>query len=411
MDLDALRARLQHADPEARSQLIQELARTGKGSDRTAVVRTLIEALGDNDPVVKEWASVALRRFKGDPEALRALWGCYAHDPRESIRCYALVGLGRLGEHLSADQLRELYRERRSRHGDLLLLFAIHWTGQIAHDSAMLQALCDIHQEELRRIPVDPEFKQAAATAALRAARHCLADRTIAKAWLKERGQTMLLDKLGETRMERLLEAELARAQQLPLSPKLEATRTDALLVPGHTLADFQAEQHVQDLVEWTNVRFAETRSYVRDQFLARQSKEAAGYACQICGDQVEDPVIARRFVHSHHIEPLGEKGQDVLENLIVLCPNCHSRVHAHEYKIEPRDGRLYVAIGTAEPQPLPQVGGFPTAAERREAAACRHIVHLFAQLNTTQRAQLLSQLSALTSDAPRGGTDGSPSS
>jgi 5-methylcytosine-specific restriction endonuclease McrA len=182
-------------------------------------------------------------------------------------------------------------------------------------------------------------------TAALRVARHCLADRTIAKAWLKERGQTVLLDKLGETRMERLLEEEWARAQQPALSRELEATRTDAPLVPGRTLADSQAEQHAQDLAEWANRRFAETRSHVRDQFLAQQSKESAGYACQICGDHVEDPVIARRFVHSHHIEPLSEGGKDVLENLIVLCPNCHSRVHAHEYKIEPRDGRLSVEL------------------------------------------------------------------
>ncbi|AOY74695.1 HNH endonuclease [Clostridium formicaceticum] len=45
---------------------------------------------------------------------------------------------------------------------------------------------------------------------------------------------------------------------------------------------------------------------------------------CQICNNQLE--IGYNEFVSEvHHIQPLGEhKGPDIIENMIVLCPNCH---------------------------------------------------------------------------------------
>lgn len=45
---------------------------------------------------------------------------------------------------------------------------------------------------------------------------------------------------------------------------------------------------------------------------------------CEYCG---------RTFgpMQVHHIKPRGAGGDDVRENLICLCPECHTRVHAGE--------------------------------------------------------------------------------
>ena len=82
MDAAELRARLRNPDPEERSLAIQEIALAGR-FDRGLIhtlIHTLIEGLEDDDPVTKEWSTVALRRFRGNPEAIQALWARRSRD-------------------------------------------------------------------------------------------------------------------------------------------------------------------------------------------------------------------------------------------------------------------------------------------------------------------------------------------
>jgi hypothetical protein len=355
MKLDPFLVQLRDgANPEARSGAVQQIALADRTAYNPDIVHALVEALNDDDAVVKEWATVALRKLQGDLVAQQAMWDSYEREQREAIRCCALVGLGNLGQHLSSAQLRDLYRERRERPEDLLLNFAIHWAGKAGDDPDILQALCDLQHEEMVRVSPDTEFQALTSAAALRCARHCLVNGSIDKAWLKDRGQQLLLDKLGETRMQRLIEAERAKLAQPALSPGLEPGGPDVPLVPGRALADIQDEQYAQDRAECSNVRERETRSYVRDQALAREAKKAAGYACQICRDHLPNPALSRRFVHAHHIQPLSEHGADRLHNLVVVCPNCHSRLHAGTIRLAwDGAGVLQITIGNEQPRPV----------------------------------------------------------
>jgi hypothetical protein len=47
---------------------------------------------------------------------------------------------------------------------------------------------------------------------------------------------------------------------------------------------------------------------------------ELSGHRCTICGAP---------WLEVHHIEELGNGGHTTYDNLIVLCPNCHTRVHS----------------------------------------------------------------------------------
>ena len=382
-DLAPLLAQLRdELDPEQRSRALQEIALADRTPADPRLLHALLAALGDDDPVVQEWATVALRRYKGDADAIRALRECFEDEQeRENIRCCAVVGLGCVGEWLSGDRLRQLYRERRTRQDDLLFGFAIHWAGRNATDPEVLEALLDLLAAERERRAATPQCETIISTAALRCARGCLVQGTIARRWLEERGCTELLDKLGETRMQRLLEAEQARRSQITI-PGVPESVVDTPLVPGRTLADVHEAQYVQDLAEWRNVKLRETRSYVRDQFLARQAKKAAGYACEVCRDHLASPGLAARFVHAHHIEPLSERGGDVMGNLIVLCPNCHARVHAREITITvTENGDRSIRVGNEPPRvlPLPGAGADPRAV--RQAAAHEQIMLLLQRL------------------------------
>jgi len=46
---------------------------------------------------------------------------------------------------------------------------------------------------------------------------------------------------------------------------------------------------------------------------------ERADGACEHCGERVDQP-------HVHHIKPRADGGPNTVSNLIVLCPNCHSK-------------------------------------------------------------------------------------
>ena len=46
---------------------------------------------------------------------------------------------------------------------------------------------------------------------------------------------------------------------------------------------------------------------------------ERADGACEHCGERVDQP-------HVHHIKPRADGGPNTMSNLIVLCPNCHSK-------------------------------------------------------------------------------------
>jgi 5-methylcytosine-specific restriction enzyme A len=65
------------------------------------------------------------------------------------------------------------------------------------------------------------------------------------------------------------------------------------------------------------------------DQIVSEYAKRRADGTCQLCNlpapfrDRNGEP-----FLEIHHIIPLEEGGEDVVENVAALCPNCHRKMH-----------------------------------------------------------------------------------
>ena len=59
------------------------------------------------------------------------------------------------------------------------------------------------------------------------------------------------------------------------------------------------------------------------------------GYSCHICDFNFEQVFgeIGKGFIHVHHINPISGIGKeyavDFINDLIPVCPNCHSMIHA----------------------------------------------------------------------------------
>jgi len=84
-------------------------------------------------------------------------------------------------------------------------------------------------------------------------------------------------------------------------------------------------------------VRVETTISRIRrDAGLSRYVKSLYDYECQICGLTIHLPG-GSRYAEGHHVRPLGEpdRGYDVVQNIICLCPNHHVQCDLGVIKID----------------------------------------------------------------------------
>lgn len=76
------------------------------------------------------------------------------------------------------------------------------------------------------------------------------------------------------------------------------------------------------------NYTFRKTKFYKRDPDLAAAVKRIAKGNCMLCKDKAPFVHLGKPFLESHHIRPLSEGGNDNINNLVAVCPNCHRKVH-----------------------------------------------------------------------------------
>lgn len=54
---------------------------------------------------------------------------------------------------------------------------------------------------------------------------------------------------------------------------------------------------------------------------------------CQICSDRIEDEFGTTS--EAHHIKHFSENGDDTADNMLVLCPSCHTKIHRFSIPLE----------------------------------------------------------------------------
>lgn len=72
---------------------------------------------------------------------------------------------------------------------------------------------------------------------------------------------------------------------------------------------------------------------YKRSEVVSELAKRRARGICELpnaSGDYHKAPfdVDGMPYLESHHVEWLSHGGEDVLENVVALCPNCHKKIH-----------------------------------------------------------------------------------
>lgn len=68
---------------------------------------------------------------------------------------------------------------------------------------------------------------------------------------------------------------------------------------------------------------------YQRDPYISVYAKRRAKGRCDLCGKQA--PFFDKHqkpYLECHHVEWLSRGGEDSVDNVVALCPNCHRRMH-----------------------------------------------------------------------------------
>lgn len=66
---------------------------------------------------------------------------------------------------------------------------------------------------------------------------------------------------------------------------------------------------------------------FKRNRKIVQQLKKIYNNQCQICEFTFKKD-NGENYSETHHLIPLGENGFDNIKNLIVVCPNCHKKLH-----------------------------------------------------------------------------------
>jgi hypothetical protein len=80
-----------------------------------------------------------------------------------------------------------------------------------------------------------------------------------------------------------------------------------------------------------TNAPHTRTRSgliYKRDAKAREAVLVIAGGHCERCGQQGFLTTAGERYLETHHVVGVSERGPDTVDNIIAICPNCHRQAH-----------------------------------------------------------------------------------
>ena len=94
-------------------------------------------------------------------------------------------------------------------------------------------------------------------------------------------------------------------------------------------LLEIKAEILVTSNRSEVNFKSVVLNQYLRNERIREYAKLRANGLCELCekpapfNDKYGNP-----FLETHHINYLSKGGQDTIENVAAICPNCHRKIH-----------------------------------------------------------------------------------
>jgi len=275
-------------------------------ADVTAMLRRLrSRRIEDRRAAVEELSALPVL----PPEATRKLCWRLRHDPAEDVREWSAYALGK---HRAKEAVPSLKAALQDQVQDVVSISA-RALGSIGERGA-IAPLCARASEECEPVVrchiliavADLAVKHPEDTRAARLMKEVFQSETDAPE-LREIAATALKKSSGPLFRGEVLQSPLDLAFEMPLPPDIPQPSIyghEPVRVPG-----------------WHE-------RPKRDSAVAERAKRKQGWTCQICGT----PGFALRggglYAEAHHIKSLAEGGPDREDNIVVVCPTCHRKLH-----------------------------------------------------------------------------------
>lgn len=94
-------------------------------------------------------------------------------------------------------------------------------------------------------------------------------------------------------------------------------------------LSDKELIRHSETHKPSKKMQKTETTVYYRDPYLKEIVKRIAKGHCQFCRE--EAPFYDKNgepYLEEHHVQRLADGGNDTIDNVVAICPNCHRKFH-----------------------------------------------------------------------------------
>lgn len=127
-------------------------------------------------------------------------------------------------------------------------------------------------------------------------------------------------------------DGEMRSVWIFPVKPVLdiEEWAIEVMEKEAVTLSNTELYKRVKtEKCESRKPRTVETKVYDRNPYLKELVKRIAEGKCQYCGETA--PFIDKNgepYLEEHHVTWLARGGSDTIDNVVVVCPNCHTKAH-----------------------------------------------------------------------------------
>ncbi len=126
----------------------------------------------------------------------------------------------------------------------------------------------------------------------------------------------------------------MGEAYSVPLPEEMVARKQEKKEKEARRLSDEELEIRARYSRKGVGARQITTTTYERNIYVSELAKRKAGGICQLCAEPA--PFSDKKgspYLETHHIDWLSKGGEDIIENTVALCPNCHRKMHSLNLK------------------------------------------------------------------------------
>lgn len=71
------------------------------------------------------------------------------------------------------------------------------------------------------------------------------------------------------------------------------------------------------------------TTQFVRNEYIREYARVRANGICELCDNPAPfKDYYGKPFLETHHVIFLSKGGEDSIDNVVAICPNCHRKIH-----------------------------------------------------------------------------------